>query len=60
MKTSVQFVNLDRSPYVEELLMKKLNKLSKKYDWIIMAHVFFKLEKGSVGKGKINKVKRRA
>jgi ribosomal subunit interface protein len=57
MKTSVQFVNLDKSPYVEELLMKKLNKLFKKYDWIIMAHVFFKLEKGSVGKGKICEIR---
>lgn len=57
MKTSVQFVNIDRSPYVEELLLKKLNKLFKKYDWIIHANVFFKLEKGSVGKGKICEIR---
>lgn len=57
MKTSVQFVDIDRSPYVEELLMKKLNKLFTKYDWIITAKVLFKLEKGSVGKGKICEIR---
>ena len=57
MKTTVQFVNMDSSPYVEELLLKKLNKLFKKYDWIEKASVFFKLEKGSVGKGKICEIR---
>lgn len=57
MKITVQFVNIDRSPYVEELLMKKLNKLFKKYEWIIQANVFFKMEKGSAGKGKICEIR---
>ena len=57
MKANVQFVHMEPSPYVEELLMKKLNKLFKKYDWIITANVFFKLEKGSVGKGKICEIR---
>ena len=57
MKVNVQFVHMEPSPYVEELLMKKLNKLFKKYDWIITANVFFKLEKGSVGKGKICEIR---
>ncbi len=57
MKVNVQFVHMEPSPYVEELLMKKLNKLFTKYDWIITANVFFKLEKGSVGKGKICEIR---
>jgi|SRR5210317_416550 len=57
MKTTVQFVNMDSSPSVEQLLLKKLNKLYKKYDWILKANVFFKLEKGSVGKGKICEIR---
>lgn len=57
MKVTVQFVNIEKSPYVEELLMKKLNKLFKRYDWIIKANVFYKLEKGSLGKGKICEIR---
>jgi putative sigma-54 modulation protein len=57
MKVTVQFLNVEKSPYVEELLMKKLNKLFKKYEWIIKANVFYKLEKDSVGKGKICEIR---
>lgn len=57
MNATVQFVDLDRSPYVEALLMKKLKKLFKKYDWILKADVFYKREKGSVGKGKICEIR---
>ena len=57
MKATVQFLNVEKSPYVEELLMKKLNKVFKKYDWIIQANVFYKLEKESVGKGKICEIR---
>ena len=57
MKVTVQFLNVEKSPYVEELLMKKLNKVFKKYDWIIQANVFYKLEKESVGKGKICEIR---
>ncbi len=57
MKASVQFVNMEKSPYVEELLMKKLNKLFKKYEWILEAKVRYKLEKGSVGKGRICEIR---
>lgn len=57
MKATVQFLNMEKSPYVEELLMKKLNKLFKRYDWIQRANVFYKIEKGSVGKGKICEIR---
>ena len=57
MKASVQFVNMEKSPYVEELLMKKLNKLFRKYEWILQAKVIYKLEKGSVGKGRICEIR---
>ena len=57
MKATVQFLNMEKSPYVEELLMKKLNKLFERYDWIQRANVFYKNEKGSVGKGKICEIR---
>ena len=53
MNATVQFVDVERRPSVEALLMKKLKNLFKKYDWILKADVFYKREKGSVGKGKI-------
>jgi putative sigma-54 modulation protein len=57
MKVTVQFIDMEKSPYVEELLMKKLNKLFKRYDWIHKAHVFYKMEKGSAGKGRICEIR---
>ena len=57
MNATVQFVDVERRPSVEALLMKKLKKLFKKYDWILKADVFYKREKGSVGKGKICEIR---
>ena len=53
MKTDIQFVQMEKNPYVEELLLKKLKKLFKRYDWIHKADVFYRQEKGTVGKGRI-------
>ena len=53
MEINVQFVKMPTSEYLEEFVLKKLNKLRKKYSWIIKAEIFFKLEKDPKGKGKI-------
>ena len=57
MKTRVQFVQMDKSPGVEALLLKKLEKLYKRYEWIHSADIFFKQEKKSVGKGRVCEAK---
>lgn len=41
------------SESLSNIVSRKLEKLGKKYDWIISADVFFKLENDPTGKGKI-------
>ncbi len=53
MQTTIQFVGARQIDAVEELTQKKLDKLARKFDWIIRADVFFKEEPGSDGKGKV-------
>ena len=57
MKTRIQFVGVDKRPGAEALLLKKLEKLYARYDWIHSADAYFKLEKKSAGKGSICEVK---
>ena len=56
MKINIQFEKMDTSEFMETFVLKKLNKLGKKYEWIINANVFYKLEKDPKGKGKICKI----
>lgn len=53
MEINVQFVKMQRGDTMEAFAIKKLNKLAKRYDWIIKADVFYKIEKDSTRKGKI-------
>jgi len=53
MEILIQFVRIPTNDYLEKLVIKKLQKLSKKYHWIIKAQVFFKHEIDPKGKGKI-------
>ncbi|MCO6479622.1 MAG: ribosome-associated translation inhibitor RaiA [Phaeodactylibacter sp.] len=53
MQTTIQFVGARQIDAVEELTQKKLDKLARKFNWIIRADVFFKEEGGSDGKGKV-------
>lgn len=53
MEINIQFVKMPTSEHMEAFAIKKLNKLAKKYDWIIKAEVFYKLDKIPKGKGKI-------
>ncbi|WP_299215375.1 ribosome-associated translation inhibitor RaiA [uncultured Aquimarina sp.] len=53
MKTNIQFVQMPTSEYMEGYVQEKLEKLYKKYDWIIKSDVFFKKENDPKGNGKI-------
>ena len=53
MKISIQFVKMSDSTAMTHYVEKKLEKLAKKYDWIIHAQVFLKLEYNPSKKGKI-------
>ena len=57
MEINVQFVKMSTSEPIEAFAVKKLVRLGKKYDWIIKADVFYKLEKDPKGKGKLCDVK---
>ncbi|GGK52126.1 MULTISPECIES: HPF/RaiA family ribosome-associated protein [Flavobacteriaceae] len=56
MKINVQFEKMPTNQSVENLAIKKLQKLNKKFDWIIAAKTFYKLEKDPKGKGKICRI----
>ncbi|WP_299441438.1 ribosome-associated translation inhibitor RaiA [uncultured Aquimarina sp.] len=53
MTINIQFVQMPTSEYMEGYVQEKLEKLYKKYDWIIKSDVFFKKEKDPKGNGKI-------
>ncbi len=53
MKTKIQFVQMPTSESMEEFVHQKLDKLYKKYEWIITSDVFFKKENDPKGEGKI-------
>ncbi len=57
MKTNIQFVHMDTNIYVQELVIKKLKKISDKYDWIVSADVFYINEKDTHGKGKVCEIR---
>ena len=53
MTINIQYVKMLTSESMTEIVSKKLNKLGNKYEWIINANVFFKLENDTAGKGNI-------
>ncbi|UQD56759.1 HPF/RaiA family ribosome-associated protein [Flavobacterium sp. K5-23] len=53
METTIQFVQIEKNTTAEDLVIEKLNQLSKHFDFVIKAKVFFKEEKDTKGKGKI-------
>ncbi len=50
MEINVQYVKMNASETLDAFLTKKLNKLSKKYDWLIRAEVIFKKGQAKTGK----------
>ncbi|HZH69365.1 MAG TPA: HPF/RaiA family ribosome-associated protein [Flavobacteriaceae bacterium] len=53
MRIDIQFVDMPSSETMQVYTQNSLNKLAKKYDWLISAMVFFKKENDPKGKGKI-------
>lgn len=53
MEINVQFVKMLTSESMEAFAIKKLNKLAKRYDFIIKADVSYKLENDPKKKGRI-------
>lgn len=53
MKIDIQYVQMPTSESMNAFVSKKLNKLAKKYDWIIRAQVYFKQGNEHSGKDKI-------
>ncbi|MEP3836745.1 MAG: HPF/RaiA family ribosome-associated protein [Algibacter sp.] len=56
MKINFQFVNMLTSESLEAYTAKKLITLSKKYNTLIKAEVFFKKENDPKGNGKISEI----
>lgn len=53
MTTTIQFVKMPTSESLGDFAVEKLEKLADKYNWIIKADVFYKLENDPAGIGKI-------
>jgi len=56
MTINIQYVQMATSETMNEYVINKLNKLSKKYEWIIKADVHFKQENNPKTKGRICKI----
>lgn len=57
MTINIQYVQMPTSESMSEIISNKLRKLEKKFEWIISADVFFKLENDPAGKGKICEIR---
>jgi len=56
MTINIQYVHMATSEAMDEYVTEKLEKLSKKFDWIISAEVHFSVEHNDKDKGKICKM----
>lgn len=57
MESIIQFVQTETDDTAKQLVLEKIEQLSKKYDWLIRADVFFKEEKDTYGIGKICEIR---
>ena len=57
MNIVFEYVNISASDRLEELVRKKLTKLSEKYPFIVRADVFFKKENSSDNRGRICEIR---
>ena len=57
MEIKIQFVQVPKSEAVETFVIKKLIKMSEKYEWLIRADVFYKLEPDTKGRGKVCEIR---
>lgn len=53
MTINVQYVKMQTSEATTAFITKKLDKLGDRYNWVISAQVYFKLENDPSEKGKI-------
>ena len=53
MDINIQFVKMKTSESMKTYVTKKLQKIIKKYEWVIRTDVFFKLENDPTEKGHI-------
>jgi len=53
MTINVQYVKIQTSESMTEIVSKKLNKLGDKFEWVINANVTFKHENDPAGNGNI-------
>lgn len=53
MTIDIQYVKMSNSESMNAIVTEKLEKLAQKYDWLIRAEVFFKVENDKKGMGKI-------
>ena len=53
MTITIQYVKMSTSESMSQYTQEKLQKLAAKYDWVIKAEVFFKMENNQYGKGSI-------
>jgi len=56
MTINIQYVHMDNSVAMDIYVNEKLERLFKKYDWIIGAEVHFEVEHNAKEKGKICKM----
>ncbi len=57
MKHTIEFVKLEKSKALEMEIKETLNKIKRKFNWVISAEVFIKKENDKTGKGKICEIK---
>ena len=53
MVVNIQYQKMSASESLSRLLLKKLDRLGKKYQWVIKASVLFKEENDRTGEGKV-------
>lgn len=57
MEIRIQFVQVTKNEAVESFAIRKLLKMAEKYEWLIKADVFYKLEPDTKGKGKVCEIR---
>lgn len=53
MVVNIQYQKMKTSESLSKLLLKKLNRVGKKYSWLIKANVLFKIENDRTGEDKV-------
>jgi putative sigma-54 modulation protein len=53
MTIDIQYIKMPTSETMSIYVTQKLEKLTKKYDWLIKAQVFFKLDQDNTGNNSI-------